>query len=113
MQAATAPLRGDGGVTVRRHDSDLQWVQNSPSDSSAGRGARQCLKNVSAILDAAGGSIDNIVSASVVARDPEDFAVHERGMAGVVSDESPARQGAKLPFDVVGLRVSIAVVATA
>jgi 2-iminobutanoate/2-iminopropanoate deaminase len=35
---------------------------------------RQCLKNVSAILEAAGGSLDKIASATFILRDPEDFA---------------------------------------
>ena len=35
---------------------------------------RQCLKNVSAVLDAAGSSLNNIVSATFILRDPEDFA---------------------------------------
>jgi len=74
---------------------------------------RQCLKNVSAILDAAGSSLDNIVSATVILRDPEDFAGMNEEWQAWFQTNPPARQGAKLPIDVVGLRVSIAVIATA
>src|SRR3982074_987183 len=35
---------------------------------------RQCLKNVTAILEAAGSSVDKIVSATFILRNPEDFA---------------------------------------
>ena len=35
---------------------------------------RQCLKNVSAVLEAAGTSLDNIVTATFILRDAEDFA---------------------------------------
>ncbi len=74
---------------------------------------RQCLKNVSAILEAAGSSLDKIVSATFILRDPEDFAgMNEEWLAWFPTDP-PARQGAKLPLDVEGLRVSIAVIATA
>ena len=74
---------------------------------------RQCLKNVSAILDAAGSSLDRVVSATFILRDPEDFAgMNEEWQAWFPTDP-PARQGAKLPIDVAGLRVSIAVIATA
>lgn len=74
---------------------------------------RQCLKNVSAVLDAAGSSLDNIVSATFILRDAEDFAgMNEEWQAWFPTDP-PARQGAKLPIDVAGLRVSIAVIATA
>jgi len=35
---------------------------------------RQCLTNISAILEAAGSSMDNIVSATIVLADENDFA---------------------------------------
>lgn len=35
---------------------------------------RQCLKNLSAILDGAGSSMDKIISTTYVLRDPADFA---------------------------------------
>src|SRR5512138_2622551 len=35
---------------------------------------RQCLTNVSAILEAAGSSLDKVVSATVILLDEEDFA---------------------------------------
>lgn len=74
---------------------------------------RQCLKNVAAILDAAGSSLDNIVSATFILRDPADFAgMNEEWVAHFPTDP-PARQGAQLPVDVPGLRVSIAVIAEA
>ncbi|MGA8014649.1 MAG: Rid family hydrolase [Candidatus Dormiibacterota bacterium] len=74
---------------------------------------RQCLKNVSAILDAAGSSVDNIVSATFILRDPEDFAEMNEEWRAWFPTDPPARQGAKLPIDVAGLRVSIAVIAKA
>ncbi len=74
---------------------------------------RQCLRNVSAILEAAGSSLDKIVSATFILRDPEDFAgMNEEWQAWFPTDP-PARQGAKLPIDAEGLRVSIAVIALA
>jgi 2-iminobutanoate/2-iminopropanoate deaminase len=74
---------------------------------------RQCLRNVSAILEAAGSSLDKIVSATFILRDPGDFAgMNEEWQAWFPTDP-PARQGAKLPLDAEGLRVSIAVIASA
>jgi 2-iminobutanoate/2-iminopropanoate deaminase len=74
---------------------------------------RQCLKNVSAILDAAGSSLDRILSATFILRDPEDFAgMNEEWMAWFPTDPL-ARQGAKFPVEVPGIRVSIAVIAEA
>lgn len=74
---------------------------------------RQCLANISAILDAAGTSMDKIVSATVILADEDDFAgMNEEWMRWFPS-APPARQGAKLPVRVPGLKVSIAAIAEA
>jgi 2-iminobutanoate/2-iminopropanoate deaminase len=74
---------------------------------------RQCLTNLSVILEAAGSSLDKIVSATFILRDPQDFAgMNEEWLAWFPIDP-PARQGAQLPIDVPGLRVSIAAIAEA
>jgi 2-iminobutanoate/2-iminopropanoate deaminase len=74
---------------------------------------RQCLTNVSAILKAAGSSLEQIVSATVVLADEDDFAgMNEEWLRWFPSDP-PARQGAKLPVRVPGLKVSIAAIAKA
>jgi len=73
----------------------------------------QCLRNVSAILEAAGSSLDNVVSVTFILRDPEDFAGMNESWQAWFPTNPPARQGAKLPIDAPGLRVSVAVVATA
>src|SRR5215510_2479880 len=72
---------------------------------------RQCLTNISAILEAAGSSMDRIVSATVVLADEEEFAgMNEEWLRWFPSDP-PARQVAKLPVRIQGLKVSIAVIA--
>lgn len=72
---------------------------------------RQCLTNISAILEAAGSSLDKVVSATVVMADEDDFAgMNEEWLRWFPSDP-PARQGAKLPVRAAGLKVSIAVIA--
>ena len=71
---------------------------------------RQCLVNVRAILEAAGSSLDKVVSATVVLADEEDFAgMNEEWLRWFPSDP-PARQGAKLPARIPGLKVSIAAI---
>src|SRR5499427_3788658 len=72
---------------------------------------RQCLTNISAILEEAGSSIDKIVSVTVVLRDEDDFAGMNEEYVKWFPYDPPARQGAKLPVRVPGLRVSIAAVA--
>ena len=74
---------------------------------------RQCLKNIAAILEEAGSSIDKIVAVTVVLADEDDFAgMNEEWMQWFPSNP-PARQGAKLPARIPGLRISIAAIAEA
>ncbi len=74
---------------------------------------RQCLSNIAAILEAAGSSLDRIVSATIVLADDDDFVgMNEEWLRWFPADP-PARQGAKLPARIPGLKVSIAVIAEA
>ncbi len=56
---------------------------------------RQCLKNIDAILVAAGSSMEKIVSATFILRDPEDFAGMNAEWAAWFPENPPARQGAR------------------
>lgn len=74
---------------------------------------RQCLTNIQAILEEAGSSLDCIVSVTVVLAEEDDFpGMNEEWMKWFPSNP-PARQGAKLPARVPGLKVSIAAIAQA
>jgi 2-iminobutanoate/2-iminopropanoate deaminase len=74
---------------------------------------RQCLRNIAAILESAGSSLDKIASVTVILADEQDFqGMNEEWLKWFPSDP-PARQGAKLPVKVPGLRVSIAAIAEA
>ena len=74
---------------------------------------RQCLANVSAILEAAGTSLDRVASATVIVLEESDFAGMNEEWVKWFPQNPPARQGAKLPVRIPGLRVSIAVIAEA
>jgi 2-iminobutanoate/2-iminopropanoate deaminase len=74
---------------------------------------RQCLTNIAAILEAAGSSMDRIVSATVVLADEDDFAGMNEEWLRWFPSNPPARQGAKLPARIPGLKVSIAAIAEA
>ena len=93
----------------------------TPHDPATGRiigttvqeQTRQCLTNIAAILEAAGSSMDKIASVTVVLADEDDFAgMNEEYLRWFPSDP-PARQGAKLPARIPGLKVSIAAIAEA
>jgi 2-iminobutanoate/2-iminopropanoate deaminase len=74
---------------------------------------RQCLKNVQAILEAAGSSLEKIVSVTFILAEPEDFAGLNEEWIKWFPKDPPARQGAKLPIQAKGMKVSIAVIAEA
>jgi 2-iminobutanoate/2-iminopropanoate deaminase len=93
----------------------------SPHDPVSGRingstiqeQTRQCLANIAAILEAAGSSIDKLASVTVILADEEDFGgMNEEWLRWFPADP-PARQGAKLPAKIPGLKISIAAVAEA
>ena len=93
----------------------------APSDPATGQllgdtiqaQTRQCLTNIAAILEAAGSSIDRIVSATVILADEDDFAGMNEEWLRWFPSNPPARQGAKLPVRIPGLKVSIAAIAEA
>jgi len=93
----------------------------SPHDPATGKLAgdtiqeqtRQCLQNISAILEAAGTSLERIVSATVILHEESDFAGMNEEWIKWFPTNPPARQGAKLPVHIPGLRISIAAIAEA
>lgn len=74
---------------------------------------RQCLKNIEAILEAAGSSLAKIVSATVILLEETDFAGMNEEWVKWFAVDPPARQAAKLPVRIPGMKVSIAVIAEA
>ena len=74
---------------------------------------RQCLANIAAILDAAGSSLDKLVSVTVILADEDDFSGMNEEWLRWFPTDPPARQGAKLPKRAPGLKISIAAIAAA
>ena len=93
----------------------------SPHDPATGKIAgetvqeqtRQCLTNVSAILQAAGTSLERVVSATVILLEEADFPGMNEEWVKWFPADPPARQGAKLPVRIPGMKISIAVIAEA
>ena len=88
-------------------------VTNTIRGTTVEEQTRQCLTNIAAILEEAGSSMDRIVSATVVLADEDDFAGMNEEWLRWFPANPPARQGAKLPARIPGLKVSIAVIAEA
>lgn len=74
---------------------------------------RQCLTNISAILEAAHSTLDKVASATVILADEDDFPGMNEEWVRWFPTNPPARQGAKLPVRIPGLKISIAVIAEA
>lgn len=75
--------------------------------------AAQCLKNVEAILRAAGSALDKAVSATFILGEESDFAGMNEEWNRWFPVDPPARQGAKLPIRPKGMKISIALIAEA
>ena len=76
-----------------------------------GEQTAQALRNISAILAAAGTSLDRAVSATVILAEEDDFAGMNEEWLKWFPVDPPARQGARLPVRVPGLKISIAMIA--
>jgi 2-iminobutanoate/2-iminopropanoate deaminase len=74
---------------------------------------RQCLTNIVAILEAAGSDLEKVVSATVILLDEADFAGLNEEWVKWFPSGPPARQAAKLPVRIPGMKVSIAAIAEA
>jgi len=73
----------------------------------------QCLTNISAILAAAGSSLSKVVSATVILLEELDFSGMNEEWIKWFPVDPPARQAAKLPVRIPGMKVSIAAIAEA
>jgi 2-iminobutanoate/2-iminopropanoate deaminase len=68
---------------------------------------RQALRNCAAVLEAAGGTLDDVLQVTVLLADPADFAGMNEEYAKVFTVDPPARAVAKLGVELPNLRVSV------
>jgi 2-iminobutanoate/2-iminopropanoate deaminase len=73
----------------------------------------QCLRNIEALLSAAGSSLDKAVSATWILGEETEFAGMNEEWGRWFPKDPPARQGAKLAIHPKGMKISIALVAEA
>jgi 2-iminobutanoate/2-iminopropanoate deaminase len=117
-QAPASPPSYSQGVRA----AGLVFVSGQgPFDSASGEvvgntiqeQTAQCLRNVAAILEAAGSSLENVVSATFILAEEADFPGMNEEWAKWFAINPPARQGAKLPIRPKGMKLSIAAIAVA
>jgi 2-iminobutanoate/2-iminopropanoate deaminase len=75
--------------------------------SSIGEQTRQALRNCIAVLEAGGGSIDDVVQVTVLLANPDDFAGMNEEYATVFVTDPPARAVVKLGVEIPNVLVSI------
>ena len=73
---------------------------------------RQCLDNVGAILEAAGGSLESVLKTTVYLGDMEDFDAFNDAYAGYFEADPPARSAVEVGAVPKGAALEIEAVAT-
>ena len=97
----TVYVSGQGPASPESREIEVEDV----GDQTA-----QVLENVSAILEAAGSSIDNVVKATVYLRDMDDYEAVNEVYAEYMSEPFPARaavQVADLPLSDMDVEISV------
>ena len=104
LAAGLVFVSGQGPFDPRSGDVVVTTIQEQTA---------QCLRNVAAILEAAGSSLAKVVSATFILAEDADFAGLNEEWVKWFAMNPPARQGAKLPVRPKGMKVSVAVIAEA
>jgi len=68
---------------------------------------RQALRNCQAVMEAAGGTLEDVVEVGVLLANPSDFAGMNEEYAAWFPADPPARYVAKLGVEIPGILVSI------
>ena len=68
---------------------------------------RQALRNCAAVIEAAGGTMDDVVQVTVLLADPADFPEMNEEYVKVFAVDPPARAVAKLGVELPNVRVSV------
>ena len=100
-----------GGFVFVSGQGPFDPVTGEVSGASIQEQTRQCLRNIEAILQAAGSTLDQVVSATFILGEEGDFAGMNEEWGKWFPKDPPARQGAKLPIHPKGMKISIAVIA--
>ena len=114
---APKPLAGysqavkSGGFIFVAGQGPFDPVTGNVAGPSIQEQTRQCLRNVEAILLAGGSSMEKVVSATFILAEEADFGGMNEEWARWFPNHPPARQGAKLPIQPKGMKISIAVIA--
>ncbi len=102
-----------GGFVFVAGQAPFDPVTNTVVGDTIQTQTAQSLRNVAAILRAAGSSLDKVVSATFFLGYEDDYAGLNEEWAKWFPTDPPARQGAKLAVNPKLVRISIGVIAEA
>jgi reactive intermediate/imine deaminase len=81
-------------------------------DAPVAAQTEQCLRNVAAILESEGGSLDDVLKTTVFLDDIEDFDAFNEAYSAFFEDEPPARSAVGVEAVPKGAAVEIEAIAT-
>ena len=81
-------------------------------DAPVAEQTEQCLRNVEAILESEGGSLDDVLKTTVFLDDIEDFDAFNEAYSAFFEDEPPARSAVGVEAVPKGAAVEIEAIAT-
>jgi len=102
-----------GGFVFVAGQAPFDPVTNKVVGDTIQAQTAQALRNVEAILHAAGSSLDKVVSATFFLGNEDEYAGMNEEWSKWFPTDPPARQGAKLPVNPKLLKISIGVIAEA
>lgn len=122
VQTEGAPSFEDYGLPISqaiKHGDTVYVAGQTGGDPETGEvveggvaeQTRQTLENISAILEAAGTSLDNVVKATVFIEDMDDFGEVNEVYAEYMSEPYPARSAVEVSDLAIDFEVEIEVIA--
>jgi len=110
-KAPTSPLYSQavraGSTVYVSGTTGMDVATKEMAGSTVQEQTRQALRNCSAIVEAAGGTLDDVVQVTVLLANPADFAGMNEEYAKAFAQDPPARAVAKLGVDFPNVLVSI------
>ena len=105
--SAVQPGGEDGSILYVSGMAGIDVATKRLAGATIQEQTRQALRNCAVVIEAAGGTLDDVVQVTVLLADPADFAGMNEEYEKVFAADPPARAVTKLGVDLPDLLVSI------
>ncbi len=102
----------DGDILITAGQLPLTAEGELLAEASVGDQTRQCLRNVEAILESEGASLENVLKTTVFLDDIDDFEAFNEAYSGFFKTDPPARSAVGVEAVPKGAAVEIEAIAT-